>query len=314
MKKKRLEIYKIKNVFWRMFFFRLSIFALWILLFAGGLYLLLEFDLNPLLLFLEIVIITFVCLLYWGRFKTNVFLGIFYTIRFDDKYLLKEFIRREKILLNEKGFLKWFEIIPNTRKTEFKQAIFEIEKSKENKSYQATEIYKKEPIKLNPKIRKVIFGLLAVGFVFGIFYIGNLAEKSRQHSRDMIAKHGIEVNSRLIYKYQTISNNTYHYTIFFDFVYNDSLVELKSQSFDFDREDFEKAIIGLKYKALVILDGENKFKHSKILLDKPIPESFANLYDEREDISTKYKSAPDFIKKYGRTGKDLNEIWSKYYK
>ncbi|MCG6190183.1 hypothetical protein [Maribellus maritimus] len=170
----------------------------------------------------------------------------------------------------------------------------------------------KSRIKL--KTVKIVTILIAIIMVIGFTYLGRVAEKSRNNSRELIKEYGTEVDCRLIYKYETQSNKIYHYHLFLDFHHGDSIVELKSQSFDFDREDFEKAIIGLKYKALVILDGKNKFEYSKILLDKPLKQSFSRVDEEREDIKLKYKSADRLIKKYGRTGKELDKIWEKYYK
>lgn len=173
---------------------------------------------------------------------------------------------------------------------------------------------KKKSPNISLKSAGIIFFIIAIAVIIGIVYLGQIADKSRENERDIINKLGTEVDCRLTYKYETESNRVHHYFMVFDIQYNDSLVELKSQSFDFDREDFEKAIIGLRYKALVILDGENKFKYSKILLDKPIKESYSRVYEERKDIETRYKGVDSFIKKYGRTGKELNKIWDKYYK
>ena len=121
---------------------------------------------------------------------------------------------------------------------------------------------------------KIILASIAIAMIIGIAYLGQVADKSRENAREMIKNYGKEVECRLTYKYETESNRIHHYFLVFDIQYNDSLIELESQSFDFDWEDFEKAIIGLKYKALVILEGENKFKYSKILLSQlknPIP-------------------------------------------
>jgi len=46
-------------------------------------------------------------------------------------------------------------------------------------------------------------------------------------------------------------------------------------------------------------------------LDKPIRESFTKVYDEREDIISRYKGTGSFIKEYESTGKELDEIWEK---
>jgi hypothetical protein len=173
---------------------------------------------------------------------------------------------------------------------------------------------KKESPNISLKFAGIIFFSIAIAMIIGIAYLGQVADKSRENAREMIKNYGTLVECRLTYKYETESNRIHHYFLFFDIHHNDSLLELESQSFDFDREDFEKAIIGLKYKALVILEGENKFKYSKILLDKPIKESYSRVYEEREDIKSRYKGVAYFIKKYGRTEKELDEIWKKYYK
>ncbi len=316
MYRKRLEIYKKnKSVFWKMFLFRLSILMLLNILFVGGLFLLLKFDLNPLLLFIEIIPITLICFFYWGLYKTSVFLWIYRGIRYNERFLLKEFVRREKILLRNDEFLKRFEKIPKSKYNEFKQAIISVEKIKEIPTNDfKTYSPRKKQNRLKPIVSKVIFGLISVAFIVGVIYMGSVANKSRQKARDMVINYGTEVNGRLIYKYSSRSNNIDHFTIHFDFVHNDSLIQVESQSFDFDNDDFNKAIIGMKYKALVILDGESKYEYTKILLEKPILESFNEVENERIDIASRYKSAPSLIKKYGRSGKELEKIWNKYYK
>ncbi|RIH65098.1 hypothetical protein D1164_10955 [Mariniphaga sediminis] len=173
---------------------------------------------------------------------------------------------------------------------------------------------KKNSPKISMKSAGIILSIIAIAMIIGISYLGQIADKSRENARETIKKYGTEVECRLTYKYETESNRIHHYFLVIDIQYNDSIIKLESQSFDFDSEDFEKAIIGLKYKTLVTLEGENKFKYSKILLDKPIIESYSNVYEEREDIKARYKGAAYYIKKYGRTGKELDEIWEKYYK
>jgi hypothetical protein len=172
---------------------------------------------------------------------------------------------------------------------------------------------KKESPKISMKYTGIITVVIAIAMIIGFAYLGQFADNSRENAREMIKNYGTEVECRLIYKYETESNRIHHFFLVFDIQNNDSLIKLESQSFDFGREDFEKAIIGLKYKALVILEGENKFKYSKILLDKPFKESYSKVYEEREDIKSRYKGAASFIEKYGRTGTELDEIWKKYY-
>ena len=314
MKNRQLKIYKKKDVTRKLFLFRLSIVVLWILLFFGGMVLLLEYDLDPILLFPLMFLATIICLFYWGRFKTTLFLNIYYSLRSNDRFLLKDFIKYESFLLSKKDILKIFEIIPNARREEFNKAIQAIETSEETDNRFVDITPNTGFTKISPLFRNVLYGLMWVVVIVGIIYLIRIANKNSEHAKEMNSKYGTEVDCRLIYKYKTRSQNINYYSIYFDFVYNDSLIKVENEIGRIETEDFEKTIIGLKYKAIVILEGDNKFEYSKILLDKPIPESFSNIHIEREDIKSRYKSAEGFIEDYGRTGEELNEIWKEYYK
>lgn len=136
-----------------------------------------------------------------------------------------------------------------------------------------------------------------LAFVYLIWY-----GKRNQSEKSELANNGVEVTGTVFNR--SIGRNAYQfetYDIKYDFSYNGK--HYVGRTSYKKRWYYDNAIIGMKYKVLVLPSSPDK--SSEILIENPINDEYVNIERERERILSTYKNAEVFLRKNARP---LDEI------
>jgi hypothetical protein len=131
--------------------------------------------------------------------------------------------------------------------------------------------------------REIVIMIIVVSIGLALLW---LVGKINQEQKNLIEKEGVETVGTVIQKSYGADNTGKRYHIKFDFWVEDTLI-LGHKEF-YNANDFDKAIVGMKYKVKYLKENPAKLKNSDIYMDKPILEEFENIGHERKRIRKDY--------------------------
>ncbi len=127
--------------------------------------------------------------------------------------------------------------------------------------------------------------IFILSFILILIPIGLWLRSINENQKKNIELNGIEgigcVENKSYTKGRSIT-----YSLTFDFIYEDKMITAVN-SIITTREDFNNAIIGMKYKIKFLPDSPHK--NAIIYIDKPIQNEYQNITKERERIMNTYK-------------------------
>ncbi len=135
----------------------------------------------------------------------------------------------------------------------------------------------------------VYIALIVLGFI--ILYLLGIKNQKLKKS---IQSNGIETIGTVVNRFESIEDGGITtFAIHFDFFINGELI--KSYQKLSGKIEYEKAIVGMKYKVKYLPDKPHKY--SIIYINEPQITEYKNIPKERERILSTYKNAKVFLEK-----------------
>ena len=147
-----------------------------------------------------------------------------------------------------------------------------------------------------PKIL-IYTSLIVLGFI--LLYLFGV---KNQKLKSTIQNNGIETIGTIVNRFESVEDGGITtFAIHFDFYVDGELT--KSYQRLTGKNEYEKAIVGMKYKVKYL--PEKPHKNSIIYINEPQKNEYKNIPKERERILNTYKNAKVFLKK---NAQPLDEI------